>query len=72
MIWGTIENRDFLRAVYYLAVGFYALKDYKKAKAWFLFLTRCANRAIGLEKAFLGDLREEMPSGEVHLQRDKY
>lgn len=71
MIWETIENRDFLRAVYFLAVGFYALKQYKKAKAWFLFLTRCANREIGLEKAFLTDLRDQ-PSGDVHLQHDKY
>lgn len=72
MIWGTIENRDFLRAVYYLAVGAYALKKLQKAKTWFLFLTRSTNQEIGLEKAFLADLREDQPSGDVYLQHDKY
>lgn len=66
IIWGTIDNRDYLRALYYLAIGFYAAKNYKKAKQWFLFLIRCSPMEIGIEKIFLQDLRQPEPEGNIH------
>ncbi|WP_339674100.1 hypothetical protein [Dasania marina] len=69
--WGTIDNRDYLRSLYHLAQGYYANGNYKKAKQWFLFLTRCSEFEIGFEKCFLVDLRRATPDGEVHLMEGK-
>jgi CRISPR/Cas system CMR-associated protein Cmr5 small subunit len=65
-IWGTIDNRDYLRGLYYLAMGFYATGNYKKAKQWFLFLTRCSAIEMGHERFFLHDLRQPEPEGDLH------
>lgn len=67
--WWTVENRDYLRALYWLGVGFYANKKYKKAKQWFLFLKRCSSRNIGDEVEFLRDLRLPNRKGNVHRRR---
>ncbi len=69
--WGTIENRDFLRSIYFLAQGFYSQENYKKAKQWFLFLRRCTSRELGYEVYFLKDIRSEDPWGDVHLLEGK-
>lgn len=69
--WGTIDNRDYLRSIYYLAQGYYAEGDYKKAKQWFLFLQRCSSRTLGHEKYFLKDIRSSNPDGDLHLIEDK-
>lgn len=70
-IWGTMDNRDFLRSLYYLGVGYYAAKNFKKAKQWFLFLTRCSSITMGHEKYFLKDLRLPVPKGDLHLLEGK-
>lgn len=67
LIWGTIDNRDYLRSLYFLAEGYYAAGNFKKAKQWFLFLTRCSEREIGNEKFYLHDLRQPKPKGDLHL-----
>lgn len=69
--WGTMENRDFLRGIYHLALGFYAVGNFGKSKLWFLFLTRCSPFQIGAEKYFLEDLRRVDPDGNFHLLDDK-
>lgn len=70
-IWGTVDNRDFLRALYHLAQGFYAMGDYKIAKQWFLFLRRCSPMEMGAEKYFLKDIRRPEPYGDLHLMESK-
>ena len=67
LIWGTIDNRDYLRCLYFLGEANYANGNYKKAKQWFLFLRRCSERNIGHEKFFLHDLRQKEPEGDLHL-----
>lgn len=69
--WYIIENRDYLRALNYLATGFYANGDFKKAKTWFLLLTRCSDREIEHEKFFLHDLRQKIPAGDIHELQTK-
>lgn len=69
--WWTVVNRDYLRSLYYLAEGYYAAGRYKKAKQWFLFLTRCSERELGHEKFFLRDLRQAAPAGDVHLMESE-
>ncbi len=64
--WGTIENRTYLRSLYYLAQGFYAVGNYKKAKQWFLFLTRCSSVNMGSERDFLADMKASNPMGNIH------
>ena len=70
--WGTIENRDYLRSLNYLAQGYYAIGNYKKAKQWFLFLTHCTSREIGLAKYFLKDMRSQVPYGDLHEMEGEY
>ncbi|RYY74493.1 MAG: hypothetical protein EOO52_13085 [Gammaproteobacteria bacterium] len=67
LIWGTIDNRDYLRSIYCLGVGFYAINNFKKAKKWLLFLRRCCAVRLGNEKEFLIDLRQPNPEGDLHL-----
>lgn len=64
--WGSIENRDYLRCLYYLARGFYIERDYAKAKQWFLFLKRCSGKSLGIEELYLRDLRLPEPVGAVY------
>ncbi len=71
LIWGTMENRDYLRSLYHLARGYYALENYKKAKQWFLFLTRCSSIEMGHEKYYLKDIRSTKPDGDIHLLEEK-
>lgn len=70
-IWGTMENRDFLRGIYHLALGYYAVGNFEKSKLWFLFLTRCSPHQIGAERYFLKDLRRSDPNGDFHLLDDQ-
>ena len=68
-IWSG-PNRDFLRAIFDLATGYYAVGEFKKAKKWFLFFSRCVDPRVkdSFEtNVFLKDLRRKPPLGDVHL-----
>jgi hypothetical protein len=65
--WGDMDNRDYLRSVYILALGYYASGQYQKAKKWFLFLVRCSSIEMDKEKLYLADLRRSEPDGMLHL-----
>lgn len=55
----------------FLGLGYYANKDFSKAKKWLMFLTRCSSIELGNEKEFLIDLREPDPEGDLHLIGEK-
>lgn len=65
--WGDINNRDYLRSVYILALGYYANGQYQKAKKWFLFLVRCSSIEMDKERLYLADLRKPKPNRMLHL-----
>ena len=67
LVWGTIENRDYLRCLYHLAVGYYADQQFDKAKEWFKFLTRCTEFPMGNEQGYLDDLKQSEPEGDLHI-----
>lgn len=71
LIWGTIDNRDYLRSIYHLARFYYANEKFKKSKEWFLFLKRCSEIEIGDENFFLIDLRLREPEGDLHILEEK-
>ncbi len=71
LIWGHIENRDYLRSLYQMAESYYVIGNYIKAKQWFLFLTRCSPFELGNEIFYLVDMRQASPEGDVHMLKGK-
>lgn len=69
--WHSIGNRDFHRAVALLAESFYRVGDYKRAKHWFNFSKRTCDELRWYNAAFLMDVRQKKPLGNVHLLSDE-
>ncbi len=65
MSWDVLENRHFIRAVYWLARSFYANCNLTKALKWFTYSNSLCDHYTPETVAFLDDLNLDRPTGRV-------
>ncbi len=65
MSWDLFENRDFIRAVYWLARAFYGAGNLSKALKWFTFSSSLCDHFSTKTEKYLEDLSLNTPTGTV-------
>ncbi len=65
MSWDIIENRDFIRAVFWLARSFYGACNLSKALKWFTYSNSLCDHYSHETEEYLEDLKLDKPTGTV-------